>query len=385
MSTFRSRRTEGLIQSDIRYMSRECHRVGGINLGQGICDMPTPALVRDAAVAAIRDGRSTYSYAEGAIELREAIAAKIARYNGFEVDPEREIVVSVGASGAFGATINALLDVGDGILLFEPYYGYHLNASSVAGLEPQFLRLDAPDFALSEDALEAAIEPNTRAVIVCTPSNPSGKMFDRAELEALSRVAQRHDLLVITDEVYEFIVFDGRKHISPATIDGLRERTVTITSLSKTFSITGWRLGYAAAPEAMAQAIMLVSDLMYVCAPTPLQYGVAAGFSAPESYFSGLARDYQRARDLLCTALDEGGMSPIIPQGAYYVLADIGHLGYETAREAAMALLEETGVAAVSGRCFYRAEPGEQLLRFCFAKEEQVLGEACQRLSRFRR
>jgi aminotransferase len=366
-------------------MSRECHRVGGINLGQGICDMPTPALVRDAAVAAIRDGRSTYSYAEGAIELREAIAAKIARYNGFEVDPEREIVVSVGASGAFGATINALLDVGDGILLFEPYYGYHLNASSVAGLEPQFLRLDAPDFALSEDALEAAIEPNTRAVIVCTPSNPSGKMFDRAELEALSRVAQRHDLLVITDEVYEFIVFDGRKHISPATIDGLRERTVTITSLSKTFSITGWRLGYAAAPEAMAQAIMLVSDLMYVCAPTPLQYGVAAGFSAPESYFSGLARDYQRARDLLCTALDEGGMSPIIPQGAYYVLADIGHLGYETAREAAMALLEETGVAAVSGRCFYRAEPGEQLLRFCFAKEEQVLGEACQRLSRFRR
>jgi aminotransferase len=385
LSGFRSRRTQGLVQSDIRYMSRECHRVGGINLGQGICDMPTPDLVRDAAIQAIVDGRSTYSYAEGAVELREAIAAKIARYNGFTVDPLRELVVSVGASGAFSATINALLDVGDGILLFEPYYGYHLNASTVAGLEPQFLCLHPPDFALSEDALEAAIQPNTRAVVVCTPSNPCGKMFNRAELEALSRVAQRHDLLVITDEVYEFIVFDGREHISPATIDGLRERTVTITSLSKTFSITGWRLGYAAAPEAMAQAIMLVSDLLYVCAPTPLQHGVAAGFSAPESYFTGLARDYQVARDLLCGALHEGGMEPIVPQGAYYVLADISHLGYDTAREAAMALLEETGVAAVSGRCFYRAEPGEDLLRFCFAKEMPILDEACRRLARFRR
>ena len=385
MSRFRSNRTAGLVQSDIRYMSRECNKVGGINLGQGICDMPTPDIVRQAAIDAIRSDHNIYSYAEGAIELREAIAEKVERYNRLHVDPERELVVSVGASGAFSATIHALLDVGDGIVLFEPYYGYHLHASTVAGLEPQFVCLEPPEFAFTEAQLEETIQPNTRAIVVCTPSNPCGKMFNREELEAVSRVANRHDLLVITDEVYEYIVFDGRQHISPATIDGLRERTVSITSLSKTFAITGWRLGYVIAPEDMAKAIMLVSDLLYVCAPTPLQHGVAAGFSAPQSYFDSLRSDYQSARDLLCEALHEGGMEPIVPQGAYYVLAGIGHLGYDTAREAAMALLSETGVAAVSGRCFYRDQPGEQLLRFCFAKEPTALDEACRRLARFRR
>ena len=384
MSSFRSRRTEGLVQSDIRYMSRECNKVGGINLGQGICDMPTPSIVQEAAIDAIRAGKSIYSYAEGAVELREAIAAKVRRYNNLEVDPQRELVVTVGASGAFTATINALLDVGDGILLFEPYYGYHLHASTMAGLEPQFVCLEPPQFAFSEEQLENAIQANTRAIVVCTPGNPSGKMFDQQELEIVARVAKRHDLLVITDEVYEYIVFDDREHISPATIEGLRERTVSITSLSKTFAITGWRLGYVIAPEEMARAIMLVSDLLYVCAPTPLQHGVAAGFSAPQSYFDDLKTDYQRARDLLCEALHLGGMEPIVPQGAYYVLADIAHLGYATARDAAMGLLEETGVAAVSGRCFYRAEPGEHLLRFCFAKEPEALEEACRRISRFR-
>ena len=385
MSSFRSRRTAGLVQSDIRYMSRECHKVGGINLGQGICDMPTPKIVSEAAIEAIRAGRNIYSYAEGAIELREAIADKVRRYNKLDVDPEREIVVSVGASGAFSATIHALLDVGDGIVLFEPYYGYHLHASTVAGLEPQFVCLQPPEFAFTEAQLDAAIQPNTRAIVVCTPGNPCGKMFDRDDLAVVARVAQRHDLLVITDEVYEYIVFDGREHISPATIEGLRQRTVSITSLSKTFAITGWRLGYVIAPEDMARAIMLVSDLLYVCAPTPLQHGVTAGFSAQQSYFDDLQTDYQLARDLLCEALHEGGMTPIVPQGAYYVLADISHLGHSTAREAAMALLAQTGVAAVSGRCFYRSDPGERLLRFCFAKDPKTLDEACRRLARFNR
>ncbi|MBJ95294.1 MAG: aminotransferase [Rickettsiales bacterium] len=384
MKSFRSRRTKGLVQSDIRYMSRECNKVGGINLGQGICDMPTPDIVREAAIAAIREGSNIYSYAEGALELRDAIANKLARYNGLEVDPQRELVISVGASGAFSATINALLDVGDGIVLFEPYYGYHLHASEIAGLKPSFVSLQAPHFRFTEEQLTAAIRPETRAIVVCTPSNPCGKMFNRKELEIIATVANRHDLLVITDEVYEYIVFDGRRHISPASLPELRERCISITSLSKTFAITGWRLGYVVAPEAMAHAIMLVSDLLYICAPTPLQHGVAAGFSAPDSYFESLRTDYQDARDMLCEALQRASMEPIVPQGAYYLLADVERMGEANARDAAMTLLARTGVAAVSGHCFYRGDGGQQLLRFCFAKERSALEEACRRLAAFR-
>lgn len=375
-----ARRLANLAQSDIRRMTRECERVGGINLGQGICDLPTPELVREGAIRAIRENKSTYSFAEGAPELRDAIARKLSRDNGLQADPATEICVTVGASGAYSCAIHALLDPGDGILLFEPYYGYHLNAALVAGLTPQFVTLRAPEFTLSETALEAAITPQTRAVVVCTPSNPSGKMFSRAELEALARVAEKHDLLIITDEIYEYIRYDGRPHLSPATVAGLRHRTVTIMGLSKTFSITGWRLGYAVAPEPLTKAITLVNDLDYVCAPTPLQLGAAAGFDAPQSYFDELQSGYQRKRDLICDALRDAGLPPIVPQGAYYVLADCSSLRLRTSRDAAMQVLEKTRVASVPGSAFYRGDAGEKLLRFCFAKDDAVLDEACRRL-----
>jgi aminotransferase len=229
------------------------------------------------------------------------------------------------------------------------------------------------------------LKPNTRAVVVCSPGNPSGKMFDSSELEALARVAREKDLLVITDEIYENIVYDGRKHVPPATIDDLRDRTVTIMGLSKTFSITGWRLGYAVARADFARAMTLVNDLFYVCAPTPLQHGAAAGFRAPPSFFTDLARDYARKREMTCSALEKAGLAPIWPEGAYYVLADVGRLGFQTARESAMALLEETGVASIPGTAFYSDAEGERFLRFCFAKEDDVLGEACRRIERFRR
>jgi aminotransferase len=375
-----ARRLSDLAQSDIRRMTRECERVGGINLGQGICDLPTPESVREGAIKAIRENKSIYSFAEGERALREAIARKLERDNGLKADPATEICVTVGASGAYACAIHALLDPGDGILLFEPYYGYHLNAALVAGLIPEFVTLKAPEFSLNEAALEAAITPKTRAMVVCTPSNPSGKMFTRAELEVLSRVAQKHDLLVITDEIYEYIRYDGRKHVSPATIPGLRERTVTIMGLSKTFSITGWRLGYAVAPEPLAKAITLVNDLDYVCAPTPLQLGAAAGFDAPQSYFDELQSGYQKKRDLICDALSDAGLTPIAPQGAYYVLADCSSLSRPSARDAAMHLLEKTKVASVPGSAFFRGDSGEKLLRFCFAKDDAVLDEACRRL-----
>src|SRR5438067_6236764 len=377
-------RLQGLAQSDIRRMTRECERVSGLNLGQGICDLPTPPLVRDGAIAAIRENRSTYSFAEGARELRDAIAKKLARDNGLQADPASEICVTVGASGAYASAISALLDPGDGILLFEPYYGYHLNAALVAGLTPEFATLTPPDFTLREETLVAAITPRTRAMVVCTPSNPSGKMFSREELSIVSRVARKRDLLVITDEIYEYIRYDGRPHVSPASIPGLRERTVSIMGLSKTFSITGWRLGYAVAPAELTRAITLVNDLYFVCGPRPLQLGAAAGFNAPQSYFDELQSGYQRKRDLICEALRAAGLEPIVPQGAYYVLADCSGLGFATAREAAMSLLERTSVASIPGSAFYRGRAGEKLLRFCFAKDDDVLAEACRRLRALR-
>jgi aminotransferase len=383
MPRFVAERLRGLGQSEIRRMSRESDRVGAINLGQGICDLPTPPAVAAAAKAAIDAHESTYTYPEGQLALREAIAAKLARDNGLEARADGEIVVTLGATGAFAAAVTALLDPGDGILLMEPYYGYHLSCAVVAGLEPQYLTLAPPAFTLTEDALRAAVRPNTRAVVVCTPSNPSGKMFDRAELKAIARVAHERDLLVITDEIYEYIRYDGRPHISPATVGGLWSRSVTIMGLSKTFSITGWRVGYAAAPAPLAEAITVFNDLYYVCAANPLQHGVTAGFGLPARYFAELASDYQRKRDDLCGALAAAGMAPIVPQGAYYVLADVSSWGYATASEAAMALLERGKVASIPGTAFFRGGAGEQLLRFCFAKDAQVLDAACERIRRF--
>jgi aminotransferase len=379
-----ARRVQDLAQSDIRRMTRECERLRGINLGQGICDLPTPPQVRDGAIDAIRENRSTYSFAEGAVELRQAIARKLAKDNRLRADSATEICVTVGASGAYAAAIHALLDPGDGILLFEPYYGYHLNAALVAGLVPEFVTLTPPGFALSEAALEAAVTGRTRAIVVCTPSNPSGKMFTGEELSIVSRVARRHDLLVITDEIYEYIRYDGRPHLSPAAVEGLGDRTVTIMGLSKTFSITGWRLGYTFAPAPMTQAITLVNDLFYVCAPTPLQLGAARGFDAPQAYFDELQSGYQRKRDVICDALERARLTPIVPQGAYYVLADCSRLGFRSSREAAMHVLETAGVASVPGSAFYRGAEGETLLRFCFAKDDAVLDEACGRLATLR-
>lgn len=379
-----ARRLLGLVQSDIRRMTRECERVGGINLGQGICDLPTPPLVAQGAIDAIRARKSTYSFAEGVIELREAIATKLVRENGLRADPRSEIVVTVGATGAFAAAVHALLDPGDGILLLEPYYGYHLNTAVVAGLEPQFLALEAPAFRLDETRLRAALRPNTRAIVLCTPSNPSGRMFTRGELEALDRVARDADLLVITDEIYESIRYDGREHVSPASVGALFERTVSILGLSKTFSITGWRLGYAVAPEPMARAIALVHDLFYVCAPTPLQHGVAKGFEAPASFFEALRSDYATKRARTCDALADAGLAPIVPEGAYYVLADVTRLGFATSREAAMHVLERTGVATVPGSSFFTGALGETLVRVCYAKEDDVLAEACKRVRSLR-
>jgi aminotransferase len=372
-----SDRLRGLVQSDIRRMSRECERVGGINLGQGICDLPTIPELVEGACDAIRGSKATYSKFEGIDLLRDRIAKKIAHFNGFEVDPATELVVTVGSTGGFAAAAMATLNPGDEVILFEPYYGYHLNTLKVLGVETKFVPLQLPDWSIDFDRLRAAFGPKTRGVVVCTPSNPCGKVFTRDELEKIAALCHEFNAWCFTDEIYEYIVYDDRRHLSMAAVD--REIAITISGFSKTFSVTGWRIGYVAADRRVAASIGLVNDLFYVCAPTPLQWGIARALEIGEEYYRNLARDYQKKRDILADALREGGFKPFVPQGAYYMLAEIPER-FANAGEAAMTLIEEAKVASVPGPSFYASNAGDRLLRFCFAKDFAALEEAARRL-----
>jgi aminotransferase len=373
-------RLASLVISDIRSMSRECDAVGGINLGQGICDLPTPLPVADAARDAITANRVIYTAPEGILPLRLAIREKILRTYGLDFDAASEIVVTSGATGGFAAACLSLFDPGDEIILFEPYYGYHLNTILSLGLTPVLVATRPPGWEIDFEALAAAITPRTRAVVVCTPANPNGKVWTASELDRLAALLEARDILALTDEIYEHILFDGQEHVPLATRGRARERTVTISGLSKTFAITGWRVGYLTAPPELARRITITHDLLYVCAPTPLQHAVVAGLGMPGSYYDDMARSYARKRDILCSALADAGLTPHVPRGAYYVLADIRRLGEPTAKAAAMKLLARTKIASVPGTSFYRDPVGETLSRFCFAKEDDVLEEAARRL-----
>jgi aminotransferase len=380
MSLSPSQRAARTVQSEIRVMTLECDRVKGVNLAQGVCDTEVPAQVQQGAKRAIESGTNSYTRSEGLAPIRRAIAEKMRRFNGLECDPETEVIVHSGATGAFYTASMALLDPGDEVILFEPYYGYHLNTLIAAEVTPAFVTLRAPDWKFSPEDLERAATPRTRGIMINSPANPSGKVFTREEMEWISAFAARHDLFVFTDEIYEYFIYEGR-HISPATLPGMRERTITISGYSKTFSITGWRIGYSVCDRKWAQAIAYFHDLIYVCAPAPLQIGVAEGIGQlPESFYSGIARDYLRKRDLLCDTLKEVGLTPSIPKGAYYVLADASMLPGRNSKEKAMALLYATGVATVAGSAFYHGDGGENLVRFCFAKNDADLEEACRRL-----
>lgn len=379
---------QGLSQSGIRSMTIECRKVGGINLAQGICDTPVPEVVARAVSPAIAAGRNTYSPCEGTEELRRALAAKMLD-GGIRYDAETEIVATIGATGAFQIAATALLQPGDEVIVFEPFYGYHVSALRTLGLVPRFVALSAPEtgtpWALDDGALEAAIGPRTRAVIINTPSNPCGKVFTRDELGRIGAIAEQHDLWIFTDEVYEHFLYDGREHISPASMPGLRERTVTMSSLSKTLSITGWRLGWMAADARWAKAFAQVNDLVYVCAPTPLQIAAAEGLGhlGPD-YRTRLAREHESKRDRICAALTDAGLTPHIPEGAYYVLADASRIPGKTSMDRAMWLLQTTKLATVPGSAFYSDGGGENLLRFCFGKTDEDLDEACRRLREVR-
>ena len=373
----------GALQSEIRAMSVACDRIGGINLAQGVCDTPVPAVVEAAAKQAMDEGNNIYTRCDGIDRLRKAIADKQLRDYGLSYDPENEVMVASGATGGLHAAVMALLNPQDEVILFEPFYGYHAVTMQSLRIQPVLVALNEPDWSLNGDLLRAAITPRTRAILVNTPGNPSGKIFTRSELEVIASLCIQHDLFLITDEIYEYFVYDGAEHVSPATLPGMRERTIVLSGFSKTFSITGWRLGYAAADARWMPTMAHFHDLTYVCAPAPLQYGAAAGLEQlPPSFYKQLAADHQTKRERMLEALRAAGMEAATPPGAYYVLAKTSRLKGNNARERARHLLAVTGVAAVAGSAFFRPGGGEDLLRFCFAKQDAELNEACERLRR---
>jgi aminotransferase len=378
------------VQSEIRAMTVLCSEVNGINMAQGVCDTDPPHPVVEAAIDAIRSGHNIYTRLDGIASLREAIAQKLKRFNGISADPHKNVLVTSGATGAMHCALMALLNAGDECIVLEPFYGYHVFTLRSMRITPVVVPLSAPDFALDPGRLRSAITPKTRAIILNTPSNPSGKVFTQTELEALAAIAIEHDLFVFTDEMYEHFVYDGLHHRSIAAIPGMDERTITISGFSKTFSVTGWRLGYLAAHERWAPAIGYFHDLTYICAPSPLQHGAAAGLlSLPESFYTALITDHQSRRDRICAALTSARLTPIIPEGAYYVLADASSIEGADAKQKARTLLRETGIASVAGTAFFATHAdgtngGEHLLRFCFAKKDAEIDEACNRLDAWR-
>jgi aminotransferase len=347
----------GALQSEIRAMTAECDRIGGINLAQGVCDTPIPAPV----VA--------------------AVAAKQKRDYGLDYDPESEVLVSNGATGGLHAAAMALLNPGDEVILFEPFYGYHAVTLQYQRVKPVIVPLAEPDWTLDTSALRAAVTSRTRAILLNTPANPSGKVFTRAELEVIAELAIEHDLFVLCDEIYEYFFYDGARHISPAMLPGMRERTLVISGFSKTYSITGWRIGYVTGDARWIPSLAHFHDLTYVCVPAPFQHAVAAGLEQlPPGFYTQLAADHHSKRARILSALTDAGFQPSTPPGAYYVLASAARLPGKTAPEKARHLLAATGVAAVAGSAFFHNGRGENLLRFCFAKRDDELDEACARL-----
>lgn len=378
-----NQRMAELGHSEIRAMTQACVAAGGLNMAQGVCDTPVPPVVLKAAAEAMARGKNTYSRYDGLPELREALARKLSRDNDIHADPETDITVSAGATGAFHAACLALMNPGDEVILFEPFYQYHVSALLAVGAVPVVVSLPAPDWTLVPEAVERAVTPRTKAIVVNTPGNPSGKVFSKEELEIVARIAVNDDLLVLTDEIYEYFLYDGRRHVSMASLPGMAERTITIGGYSKTFSITGWRIGYSVAAPRWAQAIGAMNDLLYVCAPTPLQAGVAAGIQElPDSFYRQLAKEYQHKRDRFCAALAQAGLPPAVPQGAYYVLADTTRLPGRSGKDRAMHVLKTAGVAGVPGEAFFSGPEGSRYLRLSYAKIDADLDEACRRIAR---
>jgi aminotransferase len=375
-------RTVGFTESVIREMTRLNAQHGGINLAQGFPNFPAPAEVKEAAKRAIDADINQYAITWGAPSLRSALAREYRDLYGMAVDPETMLTVTCGATEAMISTLLAIVDPGEEVVVLEPFYENYGPDTAICGAVPVYVPLRPPDNVFDPDELRRAFSARTKAIILNTPNNPTGRVFTRAELEGIAALCREFDVIAVTDEIYEHIRYEG-EHIPIATLPGMAERTVTISGASKTFSVTGWRVGWIVAPPELTGAIRKVHDFVTVGAPAPLQEAVAAALGMGRPYYDKLARDYRERRDLLLRVLVEAGFSPRRPAGAYYILCDISRFGFADDVAFAHWLVREVGVAGVPGSSFYsRPELGRELIRFTFCKTADVLGEAGERLRR---
>ena len=387
---FLSDKVEHFTESVIREMTRQAMQYNAINLAQGFPDFSAPEEIKRAAQQAISDNHNQYAITWGAKSLRQAIARQMKAHQGLEVDPEREIVVCCGSTEAMIATLLAVCNKGDEVVVFEPFYENYGPDSILSGAKPRFVSLHPPqsaseEWTFDEQELREAFQHHTKAIILNTPNNPTGKVFSRKELELIRDLCVEYNVLAITDEIYEHILYDGAKHISIATLDGMRDRTITINGLSKSYSVTGWRVGWAVAPAEITNAIRKVHDFLTVGAPAPLQEAGAAALSLSASYYRDLAEKYRTRRDHLIPALEKAGFHCYRPRGAYYVMTDISGFGFGNDVEFAQHLVKDVGVACVPGSSFYKhPKDGSQQVRFAFCKRPETLDQAAERLQKLR-
>jgi aminotransferase len=373
-------------ESVIREMTRLAAEHGGINLAQGFPDFPAPAELCEAAARAMREGHNQYAITWGALSFRQALAEKVRWFNGITADPDRNITVTCGATEAMMATLLAVVNPGDEVIVFEPFYENYGPDTKLSGAVPRFveLRLE-PGFPFDPDQIRDQITPRTKAIIINTPHNPTGKVFSRAELDQIADVCHRHDLLAITDEVYEHILYDGHTHTTLASLPGMAERTVIVNSLSKSYSVTGWRVGWTIAPAAITDAIRKVHDFLTVGAAAPLQEAGVVALRFPRQYYADLAAMYRRKRDTLLGILEEAGFKCLVPSGAYYIMCDITPFGVDDDYEFTMHMIRDIKVAPVPGSSFFHdPASGRRFVRFAFPKREETFDEVRARLRALR-
>jgi aspartate/methionine/tyrosine aminotransferase len=368
-------------ESVIREMTRLAARHGAINLGQGMPDFETPQEIKDAACKAVQEGFNQYAITWGAPALREAIAAKVQAFNGIPCDPERNVTVCCGATECMMATMLALVDPDDEVVIFQPFYENYGPDAIISGARPVWVPLRPPFWTFDPDELRRAFSSRTKAVILNTPNNPTGHVFTREELSLVAELCQKYDAFALADEIYEYIIHTDQPHVSIASLPGMLERTVTISGLSKTFSVTGWRLGYCIAPTDVSNGIRKAHDFLTVGAPHPLQMAGVAALNLPTSYYEKLKTDYTRRRDAFLPYLRDAGLTVYEPEGAYYVMTDISALGWDDDTVFVRAMIEQVGVSAVPGSSFYSPKSlGSTMVRFMFAKRDETLHAAGERL-----
>lgn len=384
-----SRKASLFTESVIREMTREALKHGAVNLSQGFPDFAAPADIKQVAMQAIADDINQYAITWGARDFREAIARKTKWYLGLNVDPETELTVTCGSTEGMIAAMMATVDPGDEVVVFEPFYENYAPDAILSDARPRYVPLRAPDWKFDPDELRAAFNEKTKAIIICNPNNPTGKVFTRSEMEFIAELCQEYDALCFTDEIYEHIIYPRLnaeiQHISMAQIDGMRERTVIVNSMSKTYSVTGWRVGYCIAPAEITGGIRKVHDFLTVGAAAPLQAAGAYALGLPPEYYDRLQAEYRARRDLLLPVLEQAGFKVFSPDGAYYIMTDISAFGFADDVEFTRHLIREVGVACVPGSSFYSVpERGSQQVRFCYCKKDETLALAAERLEKLR-